>query len=142
MKKTLFLFLFLLLLLYACGQDNLITPTNKQALTADSARTWRIVRLTTDGTAQPIPACVADNRITFRLNGTYFYQHGNARCNADEPDNYTGDWKFNKAQDTLTFKAVIHGRFTETKVKVAKLTAQELHLQYTSAAAIVEETYY
>jgi hypothetical protein len=135
------LFLFLPLLL-SCGKDNVAVPTNKQALTANNTRTWRLVRKTLDGTAQFIPACLADDRLTFRLNETYSYNYGSSQCNADDPTDYTGDWRFNKAQDSLTFKAIINGRFTERKVKIGKLTAQELHLQYPSAASLMEETYY
>ncbi len=142
-KPDNYYFLSLLLpLLLSCGKDNVSIPTNKQALTADNARTWRLVRKTLDGTAQFIPSCLADDRLTFRLNETYLYHYGFDRCNTDEPADYTGDWRFNKAQDSLTFQAIINGRFTERKVKIGKLTAQELHLQYSSAASLVEETYY
>lgn len=131
-----------LLLLVSCGKDNISAPTNKQALTANNTRTWRLARKTLDGTAQFIPACLADDRLTFRLNETYSYDYGSSQCNADEPADYTGDWRFNKAQDSLTFKAMINGRFTERKVKIGKLTARELRLQYPSATSLVEETYY
>jgi hypothetical protein len=88
-KPTLyFLPALLITLLPSCGKDNVTIVTNKQSLTADSARTWKLVRLTLDGAPQSIPACVADDRLTFRLNETYLSQQGTNACNVGEPATY------------------------------------------------------
>ena len=129
-------------LLLACGKDNLVTVPYPNRLAGDSARSWRIVRFTLDGTARFIPACRADDRLTFRLNGTYHYQSAPDRCQSDEPDFYEGTWRLNPTRDTLALRALINGTFTERKLKISTLSADQLKWQYQSAAALAEETYY
>lgn len=129
-------------LLLSCGKDNLVTVPPPNLLAGDSARSWRIVRFTLNDTARFIPACRTDDRLIFRINGTYYHQSAPDRCQPDEPDSYEGTWRLNPARDTLALRALINGSFAERKLKLSALSVNQLKWQYRSAAALAEETYY
>ncbi|MDW8332794.1 MAG: lipocalin family protein [Bacteroidia bacterium] len=96
------------------GQTNndSVLPQAVRDLTAGSEKVWRLEQLTaSSGDILPLPACDADNRYVFNVNGKYRFAGGEERCSY-EKKTFDGVWEFTNNYKNLVIENEIE-QFTK-----------------------------
>jgi len=135
--------LLLALLIEACQPDQ-PTPTSPNTaalLTGGSSRTWRLQTLSEGGNSQPIPPCRADDRWTFRSDGSGTFQNPTA-CTTNDPNDPTPSasiqWRLTNSDRFL----VIQNQTLFLNREIIQLSDNILVWEYTgSGGALVQETW-
>ncbi|MCX7607342.1 MAG: lipocalin family protein, partial [Bacteroidia bacterium] len=117
------------------------TPDAAARLTGGSSRTWRLQTLSVRGSSQPIPACRADDRWTFRSDGSVSLQN-TTPCDVSDPDDPTpgasARWRFTNGDRFL----IIEGQGFFLNREVIQLTENVLVWEYTGAGGeLFQETW-
>lgn len=135
--------LLLTLFIEACQPDKPApaSPTTATLLTGGNSRTWRLQTLSERGNSQPIPPCRADDRWTFRSDGSGTFQNPTA-CDANDPNDPTPSasiqWRLTNSDRFL----VIQNQTLFLNREIIQLSDNILVWEYTgSSGALVQETW-
>ncbi len=125
-----------------CQPDKKDTPTpdSTQLLTGGSSRTWRLQTLSVRGSSQAIPPCRADDRWTFRSDGTGTFQNSTP-CDPNDPNDPSPSvsirWRFTNNNRYLA----IEGTNYFATYEVIQLSDNILVWEYTGSDGLVQETW-
>lgn len=125
-----------------CQPDKEETPAPNiaQRLTGGSSRTWRLQTLSVRGSSQPIPPCRADDRWTFRSDGTGSLQNLTP-CDPNDPSDpspsLTIRWRLTNSDRFL----VIEGNNFFASNELIQVSDNILVWEYTGAEGLTQETW-
>lgn len=129
------LFASLGLLWISCGKDSDPKPAEtKTDLITASAWTYQDIGadITGDGNidvplSSSVPACVTDNALTFKSDGTATSDEGATKCNSSDPQTSTFNWSFASSETSLVVSNNSFSALNGT-LKIKTLTATALTL--------------
>lgn len=116
------------------------SPSTAQRLTGGGSRTWRLQTLSVRGSSQPIPPCRADDRWTFRSDGTGTLQNPTP-CEPGDPADPSPSlairWRLTNNDRFL----VIEGNNYFANNEIIQLSDNILVWEYTGAEGLIQETW-
>jgi hypothetical protein len=92
-KSATVLIIGLLAGLSACEDNSETAPgINATLLTGNSSKAWKVVSVKRGATSIPQSSCLQDDRHIFYSNRTFELDNGSQKCQASDPDTFTGTW--------------------------------------------------
>ena len=117
MKSVIYSVLFIFALtitISSCKKDE-STKSAKEILTSKS---WKVLSSKINGVAEVIEDCQKDDILSFALSGTYTYNVGTNKCDADETT-YDGTWSLSANGKTITVDGELASVvITENQIKI------------------------
>lgn len=105
-------------------------------LTGGSVKAWRIREVKRGATMVPQSSCLQDDTHSFSATKTYTLDNGATKCNASEPQQYTGAWSLSSSIILIREPGK-----ADAVLEIKQLTSARLVVDQNVSGAITRLTY-